>query len=100
MRLHLLPDNEDIPPADCPKALALIDTTRVLHLQARTYIETQGLDGEIFMPGSVWATLVDPDSFLNWNCDLVNYVKTFSPFSGFHSLMWGQLNAPADSELA
>ena len=100
IRLHLFADNEDLPVADYEKAAALIATTRDLHLQARTYIEREGLDADVFLPGNVWATLIDADGFFDWTWDFVNYVKTLAPFSGFHSMMWGRLDVPPDSELA
>jgi hypothetical protein len=98
--LHLLADNEDLPEEDYRKAAALLATVRDLHLQARAYIARERLDAEIFLPGSVWATLVDHDSFLEWSYDLVNQVKLLSPFSGFHPMMWGRLDVPADSDEA
>jgi hypothetical protein len=100
VRPHLLGDNEDLSAADYAKAAALIATIRGLHLQARAYIERERLDPDIFLPGNVWAKIVDSDRFFDWTWDLVNYVKTLAGFSGFNSMMWGRLDAAEGSELA
>lgn len=97
-KLHLLEDNEDLDPGDYPAIQALIDQARQLHLGAASYIASEGLDPEIFLPGNIWAHLNNESGFTDWSYDIVNYSRALSPFSGFHMMLWGRQDIPGDMD--
>lgn len=95
-RLHLLTDNQDISDDEYAKAGSLLRDLRTLHLETRQYVERRGLDPELFLPGNIWADINSPDHCTDWTYDLVNYVRCISPFTGFHSMMWGRMDVPGE----
>ncbi len=94
--MHLLAQNEDLPPADYPAIRALIDQARNLHVNAPDYVASHGLDTDVFLPGNIWADLHASSGFTGWSYDLVNYSRAVSPFGGFHMLLWGRQDLPGD----
>ena len=99
-RLHLLTDNQDISADEYGKASCLLDDLRTLHLEAQQNVERRSLDRNVFLPGNIWAEINSPDHFVNWTYDLVNYARCISPFTGFHSMMWGRLDVPGEIDSA
>jgi hypothetical protein len=98
--LHLLTGNQDISDDEFAKVCALIDQLRTIHFESRRYVERHGLAAAIFLPGSVWAEINDPDHFTNWTYDLVNYVRCASPFTGFDLMMWSRRDVPGQLDAA
>jgi hypothetical protein len=85
IKLHTLTDNHYLTEPQYQRCVALVCEIQALYDGVRSYLERNGLDPALFLPGNEWADIV-PSRGLIFSTDytFINFLRLNAPFTGYH----------------